>query len=447
MRVLAGICIFFLVGVSWAAEIKVNTAAPGVLPGVTAVMRSAGFWIGRHPSVDEPVLTSGAIDQLNRRWVEQGLVTDLAAVPAVLPGVKVRGMIAAINDGLKKKTLYAADGSSADPSFVAGFDREVDAVPDQVNVLYGFIVKPADQRLLPTDRALTLEAGDIDFDEIQNSVLDAGTPVLVLAHSRDRRWLFVQNAISSGWVLSSNIARSPADVFRRRASVARAVVVTSSRADVFLDKALSEYSLSARMGAVFMYKGLTTDHWEIEAPVADANGEVKFVPAFIPKKDASAGALPYTPRTIYEQAFKLLDAPYGWGDMNGGQDCSRFIQMIFASVGLQLPRNSAQQALAGDALDGFKEGLGAADRAALLVTKALPGVTVLALKGHIVLYLGSCNDKPYVLHSVWAYREPMPDGSQRARVIGRAAVTSLDLGAGSAKGSLLERLIAARIIR
>ena len=431
---------------AWADEVKVNAAAPGVLPGVTTEMRSAGFWVARHPAPDEPLMTSKAIVVLNRRMTAAGLTEDLARVPAVLPGLKVRAELSEIIDGLKKRTLFGADGKAVSAEFVAGFDREVDSIPEKVDVLFGFMVKRTDLRLLPTATSLAAEPGDADFDEIQNSALELGEPVAVLAHSRDRQWLYVHDAISSGWVSVASVARAPHAVFVNRALQARPLVITSARADLFLDKEMTEFLAPARMGALFSYKSLSAGYWEVEVPAVSPDGEVKFVPAYIPKKDASAGPLAYTPRVIYEQAFNLLDAPYGWGDMNGGQDCSRFLQMVFASVGVQLPRNSSLQGKVGAMLPGFNEKLSSAQKASVIVKKGVGAATILRLQGHIVLYLGSYNDKPYAIHSAWAYREPLPDGSQRARIIGRVAVTSLDLGGGSAKGSLLERVISARVL-
>jgi hypothetical protein len=287
----------------------------------------------------------------------------------------------------------------------------------------------------------------VDFDELQNSGLDIGTPVTVLAHSRDHKWVFVRTAVSTGWVQTENMVYAPAALFRKNVYPSRPVVVISRSADLFLDKEMTGYLTTVRMGSIFAFKKVSSGSLEVLVPGVGSSGEVEFIPAYISKLNAAAGFLPYTPRVIYEQAFKMLDAPYGWGDMNRGQDCSRFIQMVFASVGLQLPRNSAEQGKAGAMLEGFKETLTPAEKEALLVTKALPGLTILRLNGHIILYLGAYHDKPYAIHCAWAYRELMPDGSLRARVIGRVAVTSLDLGDGSAKGSLLQRLISARVLK
>ncbi len=431
----------------WASDLKVNLAAPTVLPGVSTAMRTPGFWVARHPSPDEPVLGEKAIAGLNRRMVEDGLTVDLAHSLKVIPGAKVRALLATAMESLKKSDLYGEDGQRLNREFIDGFEREADAVAERVDVRFGFILRPADLRLLPTAVHAYLEPGDVDFDEIQNSGLEIGTPVRVLAHSRDRQWLFVQDAISTGWVAADSVARAPFEILSEQAKVNRPVVITSARADLFLDKEMTEYLSAARMGTVFVYKSLSGSCWEVTVPAASPDGQVRFISAYISRKDAASGFLPYTPRVIYEQAFKLLDAPYGWGDMNGGQDCSRFIQMIFATVGLQLPRNSAEQGRVGQMTAGFKEKLTVDQRAAALMSGGMPGVTILRLQGHIMLYLGSYKDKPYVIHSSWAYREAMPDGVQRARLIGRVAVTSMDLGSGSVKGSLLERMVASKILK
>jgi hypothetical protein len=168
---------------------------------------------------------------------------------------------------------------------------------------------------------------------------------------------------------------------------------------------------------------------------------------FLAPADVNSGFLPYTPRVIYEQAFKMLDKPYGWGDMNGGQDCSRFIQMVFATVGLQLPRNSSEQRLVGILLDGFKEDLSPEDKEAYLLGDGVGALTLLGLKGHIMLYLGDVDEKPYAIHATWSYKEKAPDGQgEVTRFIKGVAVTGLNLGAGSSKGSLLERIISIRVI-
>jgi hypothetical protein len=157
------------------------------------------------------------------------------------------------------------------------------------------------------------------------------------------------------------------------------------------------------------------------------------------------GYLPFTARHIIQQAFELLNEPYGWGGVYGEQDCSRFVQEVFATVGIILPRNSSRQAGVGNLIGKFRKGASKAEKLYALSKKAISGITLLYLKGHIMLFMGMKDNQPYAVHAAWAYREPAPRGDV-IRVINRVALTDLSLGAGTKRGSLLKRLRTMRVI-
>jgi len=166
---------------------------------------------------------------------------------------------------------------------------------------------------------------------------------------------------------------------------------------------------------------------------------------YLKRPETVAGNLSYTPRHIIEQAFEMLDAPYGWGGANGQQDCSQFVQEVFATMGVYLPRDSSDQARVGRLLGSFEPDDSDEDKLEAVLTQAIPGVTLLHTKGHVMLYIGHVAGRPYAIHCVWAYREPGGDADV-IRVINRVAVTDLHLGEGSGVGSLLHRLESVRAI-
>ena len=125
--------------------------------------------------------------------------------------------------------------------------------------------------------------------------------------------------------------------------------------------------------------------------------------------------------------------------MYGEQDCSRFLQEVFATVGISLPRNSSEQAKVGRRLAQFVQETPEEEKIAILKAQAVGGITVLPMKGHIMLFLGMVGERPFAIHATWAYRERRGNNDV-VRVINRVVVTDLSLGEGTKKGSLLKRL-------
>lgn len=59
---------------------------------------------------------------------------------------------------------------------------------------------------------------------------------------------------------------------------------------------------------------------------------------------------------LLQFASSYLEAPYLWGGRTpAGIDCSGFVQIVFKSIGIQLPRNASQQALSGSNVDFIEE--------------------------------------------------------------------------------------------
>ncbi|MCR4965995.1 MAG: C40 family peptidase [Bacteroidales bacterium] len=55
-------------------------------------------------------------------------------------------------------------------------------------------------------------------------------------------------------------------------------------------------------------------------------------------------------------AFQYLNAPYLWGGRTpAGIDCSGFVQNVFASIGIILPRDASQQVSCGQTVDFIQE--------------------------------------------------------------------------------------------
>ncbi len=244
-----------------------------------------------------------------------------------------------------------------------------------------------------------------------------------------------------GWVAAENVALCEREVLETYVHAEKFTVVTAAKADLYVDENLRTFLGRAQMGARLpVVRDDAPATLTVLVPSRDQEGECTLNAAFVQRTEASLGTLPYTPRTILTQAFRLLHTPYGWGGLFGEQDCSRFIQEVFASVGLVLPRNSSEQARVGRLIYADPQAGRAEERLTAFREDAVPALTVVCMNGHIMLFLGLVDGRPYLIHDLWGYAI---DESTTA-VVNRVAVTPADLGNGSS-GTLLDRVNTLRV--
>jgi hypothetical protein len=435
--------LFYLAGC--AAGELIYYSAPSLFPGGSIESRDArtsGTWISRHPDPDRVVLDAPGIQQFNARQIENNLINDLADFPQVYSGEILRSTLDGYWRDFSAKKYYLADGNRAKQVFFDPLHQRLnlDSISaGDVAVRYGIIVHYANQKFLPTDDILTVKRLDVDFDELQNNALDVGTPVVVLQTSQDGLWMYTVSEFSEGWVRAASVGLCAREEWLTFSQNAPAMVVISPKADLFLDSALREFYDYALMGTRFPLGDEVNEmSVEISLPTRAPDGNLELKPGYLNRIDAALEPLPYTPRAIITQAYKLLNAPYGWGGMYGEQDCSRFLQEVFATVGIKLPRNSSAQSKAGQLIAEFS-GQIAPEEKLMRFDSAAAGALLAYMPGHIILYLGNEDARPFAIHAVWAYREPVGQ-EDRIRILNRVVVSSLDLGEGSKKGSLLKRL-------
>ncbi len=415
--------------------------ALSILPQVKSQMLSAGFWIAQHPSPDKTVLSSKEIKNFNGNVQDNLKLTK--DIFSLVKNFQTESLLENFKRNIEEysnKGFYLADGSEEDNNFVDRFKKNMhlSAIVLGLEPRYGLITNFANQRFLPTNEGLYAKKGDLDFDELQNSALDVGTAVAIVHQSLDKKWYYVLSSLSDGWVEADKIAFGDRQQIKNYVDATSVALITSPKADIFIDSTMIQWDGFVRMGNKFPLLQENDTQWIVQIPLKDKDGQLQLANGYILKSQAYQGYLPYTARTIYNQAFLMLDKPYGWGDANGNQDCSRFLQMVFATVGLKLPRDSSNQAQVGELLASFDEKTGNKDKSDAL-QKALGGVTILPMKGHIMLYLGMVNNAPFSMHASSGYSETKGEREIK-HVLNRIVVSDLFLGESSLKGSLLKRL-------
>lgn len=445
IRILCAVTGIFLLAGCQKTE-QFDYAAPVSIPHTQRQMKSPGFWIGKIAYPDVTVLTPSEIIKLNYQISHQlKLTTDFKSIPSHYEGKSLRQEFSNNIQKQEREALFDRSGKKVAQQFFDNVKANMNlaGIPVSVTPRFGFVTRYLDQRILPSDELLTSKPFDFEFDELQNSSLDIGTPLVIVAETKDQVWVYAHAPTSSGWIKKSRVALCSENDFKQFFYGRATFVVISPKADIYLDEGLTKYYDYVRMGSTFPGIGATGDAAQIVIPVRTIDGKFIERAAFVKYTDVRIGYLPYTARVIIEQAFKLLNAPYGWGGMDGEQDCSSFIQQIFATVGIDLPRNSAAQGKVGKSLGVFDRDTPERKKVFALIKKGSGGTTLLQLKGHILLYLGMHQGRLYAIHETYGYGQSV--GVRKiSRIVNRVVVSDLSLGKGSKKGSLLERIVSAK---
>ena len=293
----------------------------------------------------------------------------------------------------------------------------------------GVTVAEADVRVLPTSNPLYPSAasakgerGLLKMDVLQNSALKPAEPLAVYAQSKDGLWYFIATDSVVGWVRSHKVAFVDDAFMERYERAPHRVVVRDNVRVVRVKSGKREVVATIKMGAVIPAEGE-----DLLLPVRGTNGLAGIDKLALDRGIALPFPVAFTPRNAVRAIGQVMGEPYGWGGSNGFRDCSAMTRDYFSVFGVWLPRNSGDQARTGTSisLKGVKVG----DRAKTIVAQGVPFATLIHMSGHIMLYVGTRDGVPVVVHNVWGVRRNMANGQVGRVVIGRTVATSLRAGA------------------
>ncbi|MDR0454648.1 MAG: SH3 domain-containing protein [Deferribacteraceae bacterium] len=452
------------------------------MPDILPEMQTAGYWIGKADKPDEIIMSANEIMMFNSVTTTNHRLAKISTYKDYKPDIDIYLSIKRLYDAMSDQDLYFEDGSYADnASLSALYDQlQLDKLDNKssISVSFGIITQNISQRLLPTDRMFMRKGATYGYlDRLQMNSLNVGAPVAVLWSTKDENWLFVQSALTIGWVKTEHVALCSRNEIIVWENPEKFVVNKKYKTSVYSDPSLHEYiswlTLGGRM-PVDKTAPKKNNCTAILWPYRNNLGWLKVSTGYVENSAISGGYLPYTSRNAINLAFEMLHAPYGWGGMNGEDDCSGFIIKVFSAMGLILPRNSAQQGNTGDIIYSAKEiakknSDNSAKKTAkkvndnsindisnnvseyiqkeTVVSSGVPGVTVLQFPGHIMLYLGSVNNDPYVIHAIWSFEVKNNDDSVTLLLPSRVVVSHLNLSGHTKRGAFHERLTNVRVMR
>jgi hypothetical protein len=263
---------------------------------------------------------------------------------------------------------------------------------------------------------------------MQNSLVPAGTPVLVTHESKDRLWALVETDWVAGWVRQQEIAAVD-ETFMADYSAHPLAGFRADQVPVIPEDSVPVFS--GRVGMALPMKGPASDTGFVTvlAPVRNHLGNAELLDAGVPDHGIQRLPFPATPDNFAGILNALMGQTYGWGGLYENRDCSALIQDVFAGFGLPLPRNSKDQADFGENIS-LKE-LSGPEKQSLIRTQGVPLQTLLYMPGHIMLYLGPdpASDQPVICHAMWGVTTRPPLSIRAGRlVVGRTVITTLEPG-------------------
>jgi len=299
-------------------------------------------------------------------------------------------------------------------------------------------------RLAPTIKpfylSFDLPGEGYPFDYGQETGVAANTPVLVIHESRDKEWALVETAELTGWVLARDIALvsdAQAKLYENRPYVA----MINDQVPLVDGAGLQLWA--ARVGSILPVLKETPHYYSVRVVKRSSGGYAVFDHALVKKNDVTLKPMALTSRNIARVGMALMGQNYGWGDLYGDRDCASMIQDLFVPFGIWLPRNGNDQGRFGGYYMDLKS-LSPSDKERMILANGVPFLTLIWLKGHIMVYVGQQDGRALVFHNIWGLRTRSSEGKEGRYLIGKAVVTRLTPGemvpSADPNGDLLKRI-------
>jgi hypothetical protein len=385
--------------------------AHGVI-GVTEARLDPDYWIKRGAS-SRLVLNDAAIEAQNEKLKQlDKSIHDIDALPGTLTAAAVHGWVDRMSER-PDDALYDERGKALEPAAIDAIvaNANAAAIPATQQTRFGMVVRRSDLRTFPT-RVRVFNAPDdgTDIDRFQEDALFAGTPVAIVHESRDGEWWFVVSPRYAAWISRNDVAHGTRDEVLAYTHREPYVVVTGASAHTVFTPERPEVSdLQLEMGQRVPVlsdwpeeKPVNGQHpytaHVVELPMRGADGSLHFTPALLPRTaEVATDYLPLTRANLIHQGFKFLGERYGWGSSYNARDCSGFVSEVYRSFGVQLPRNTRDQAVS-PALNRIAFTADDDHEKRLAVLRELQVGDLVYIPGHVMMVIGQDGGGPYVIH-------------------------------------------------
>lgn len=276
-------------------------------------------------------------------------------------------------------------------------------------------IKNTDVHVFPSENKMFYNpenAGEgFPFDYNQNSRIKINTPILISHYSKDKAWAFIETHYVLGWIriddlllidekMENEFKKDELYVITKEGfNIFEGTLMEDLKVGTFFPKDGNKYLLASNNGL----KKVTIDDYKIK----------RF-------------PLEFSSNNIELLSKEFIGELYGWGGLNNHRDCSSFTQDFFAPYAIYLERNSKAQTKLHKYID--LSDLSPNEKKVYIKENAIPFLTLIYLKGHIMLYIGMNKNEPMVMHNMWGVRTwEFPFTSAR-NIVGKTVITTLQPG-------------------
>ena len=312
-------------------------------------------------------------------------------------------------------------------------DEEIDEIISSTNFdafgtlnTHAIMTQNAQMRNLPTQKPFfkktTLPGEGYPFDYLQTSRIHIDEPIIVSHYTKDGAWAFIESSFASGWIPSDSFVLVDA---KEKTTIIQAQKVALTKDNLPLYDEQKHFVSYAKIGAILPIDKEDEQFYYSYVYTKNATFDAQKISILLPKSVAKSVPFEFNKENISLIGNELLGEKYGWGGYLANRDCSAMTRDFTAPFGVWLPRNSAAQKDYGTYIP--LKNLTPQEKEQMILKHGIAFLSLIYLKGHIMLYAGEFEGKPLVMHNVWGVRT-MENGVEGRNVIGQAIISDLALG-------------------
>ena len=401
----------------------VDTSYVRLIDGVKPEMMRADYWIKEGD--DKVLMTPEEIAVFNKN--NRGVITakDKTKFPKLdefedtLDGKVLKSFLTdCAKAAPKEPSKYYLNGKPTTAEYWQELIAlsNIEGIPETINVKFGFTTKRMTIRLFPTEDRVFEDTSDRYYDSMIFSECMPYMPVAVLHESTDGKYLYVVFDSYAAWVKKDAVAlcKDRTD-WQARQNPAQWLVVTgreirlgndpysSKTTNLVLPMGTKMELVPADKAPKITHQRTTFGDYVVKVPTRDSEGSIKDEYILIPiSEDVNVGYLPLTPENIVRLAFKRLGDRYGWAGDLQANDCTGITREIYRCFGILMPRVGQSN------VNGvYKVNMSKMKSKEKLevIEKLAPG-SLISMPGHMMIYLGTVDGKPFVISACGTFVAP-----------------------------------------